>query len=412
LHDQHLAVLQPDAVFHERYRVVRALKVGGMGAIYEVVDNVTSARRALKVMRPDFVSDPDTRARFALEARITGDVESDHIIRVSDAGIDEASDTPFIVMDLLRGEDLGHTLEQRGALPAAEVVTFLAQVAMALDKTHAAGIVHRDLKPENLFVTRRDDGSPCVKVLDFGIAKVVTQTPSSGQTTQAVGTPLYMAPEQIWSPRGIGPRADLYALSHLAYALLTGQPYWAEEQASIKSSFTLLNTIVAGPTEPPAARAARRGVTLPAAFDAWFERAAAIPPERRFERASELVAALAGALGVPLPQASAPRIEPSGRSRALAAAALAGAMQTYGSGDTARAGGTGGALANDPYADTARAPGGVRRLWAIGAALVLAAVGAVFAAATCGGPADGGTPRQPVDDGGFAPKPPPRPAAK
>jgi tRNA A-37 threonylcarbamoyl transferase component Bud32 len=418
LQSQNLAVLQPDAVFHERYRVVRALGVGGMGAIYEVQDAVTRARRALKVMRPDVVGDPEMRARFAREARITGDVESDHIVRVSDAGIDEASGTPFIVMDLLRGEDLGRALAERGALPPAEVVACLAQVALALDKMHAAGIVHRDLKPENLFMTRRDDGSPCVKVLDFGIAKVVAKSPSVDPSTQIVGTPLYMAPEQIQGARDIGPRADLYALAHLAYALLTGKPYWAEEQAAIRSGFTLLTTIVAGPVEAPVARAARAGVALPAAFDGWFARAAAIRPEGRFERASETVDALGQALGVALPRAPVSRVQPAGRSRALAVAALAGAMQSSAGADAAaRTGGTGGAVVADPFGDTQRAP---RRLWWIGAALAVIGGGAVVVVVTRGAPVDRGASARaeaaPVVsasastfDGGAAPA---RPAAK
>src|SRR4029077_21112745 len=134
---------------------------------------------------------------FHLEGRVTGDIESDHLVRISDAGVDDATGMPFLVMDLLRGEDLGATLKQRGPIPPAEAVTFLSQVALALDKTHAAGIVHRDLKPENLFVTRRDDGPPCVKILDFGIAKVIAQSQATQHTTEAIGTPLYMAPEQI-----------------------------------------------------------------------------------------------------------------------------------------------------------------------------------------------------------------------
>src|SRR6185369_2187750 len=96
-----------------------------------------------------------------------------------------------------------------------------------LDKTHAAGIVHRDLKPGNLFVTSRDDGSPCVKIVDFGVAKVVAQ--NQAQKTKALGTPLYMAPEQIRGDAAISGRADLYSLGHVAYTLLTGEAYWKED---------------------------------------------------------------------------------------------------------------------------------------------------------------------------------------
>jgi serine/threonine-protein kinase len=390
LQRQHLAVLQPDAVFHERYRVVRALKVGGMGAIYEVLDGTTNARRALKVMLPGAVSDPELRARFALEARVTGDVESEHVVRVSDAGIDEGSDTPFIVMDLLRGEDLGQALAERGALSPAEVVRLLWQAGMALDKTHAAGIVHRDLKPENLFVTRRDDGSACVKVLDFGIAKVIPRTPSAEQTTQAVGTPLYMAPEQIWSARNISPRADLYALAHVAYALLAGEAYWTEEQAASTSAFMLFNTIAAGPVEKPVARAARRGVALPAAFDGWFGKAAAIAPDDRFERAGEAVAALGRALGVELPAPPSARAVTGERQRgrALAVAALAGVMTT--SPDV------------DPTATTVPSAALRLRRWIIGAAILGAA--ALIAAATYGALAAGPAPHDRAAPGAAGPR--------
>jgi tRNA A-37 threonylcarbamoyl transferase component Bud32 len=294
-----LAALQPDAVFAGRYRVVQAIKAGGMGAVYEVLDEVTNARRALKTMLPSVVEDGDMRARFALEARITGDVESDHIVRVFHAGVDDATGMPFLVMELLRGRDLGAELKARGRLPPDEIASYLAQAAGALDRTHAAGIVHRDLKPDNLFVTRRDDGSPCVKILDYGIAKVLAQS-NHTSATQTLGTPAYMSPEQVRGKGGIGPAADVYALGHIAYALLVGEPYWEEEKRSGESLFPLFTAIVAGAPEPPLARALRRrGVELPTGFDAWFARSTALDPGARFPAATEAVAALAPALDTP-----------------------------------------------------------------------------------------------------------------
>jgi hypothetical protein len=270
-----------------------------MGAVYEVLDETTNARRALKVMLPSVVEDPDMRARFSLEARITGDVESDHIVRVLHAGVDDATGMPFILMELLRGNDLGAELKARGRLPAEEVETYLAQAARALDKTHAAGIVHRDLKPDNLFVTRRDDGSPCVKILDYGIAKVLAQAHQTSNT-QTLGTPLYMAPEQVRGKGGIGPPADVHALGQIAYALLAGEPYWEEEKRSGESLFPLFTAIVAGAPEPPLSRARRRrGVELPTGFDPWFARATALDPAARFPTATEAAAALAAALDTP-----------------------------------------------------------------------------------------------------------------
>ncbi len=171
MRDPSLIVLQPGVVFHGRYHVLGCIKAGGMGAVYEVLDDKTDTRRALKVMLPNLVERADMRARFALEARICGPIASEHIVHVTDAGVDEETDIPFLVMDLLTGEQLGTMLSRRTRLPPEEVVTYLFQAALALDKTHAAGIVHRDLKPENLFITERDDGSPCLKILDFGIAR-------------------------------------------------------------------------------------------------------------------------------------------------------------------------------------------------------------------------------------------------
>ncbi len=381
------AALAPDSVFHGRYKILRVIRKGGMGAVYEVLDEVTNARRALKVMLPEMVADEELRARFALEARITGDVESDHIVRVSDAGVDEATGTPFLVMDLLRGDDLKSVLAQRGALPFAEVITYLSQVALALDKTHAAGIVHRDLKPDNLFVTRRDDGSPCVKVLDFGIAKVVEHNQSV--TTKAVGTPLYMSPEQIRAERRIGPAADVYALGHIAFALLTGAPYWNDEKADA-STFLLLTKIVAGPEEPPSERARRRGVTLPDGFDAWFARAAALKPEGRFEHAAEAVAALAEVLGAAPPSAvAAPQPEVKARSRVRAAAALADTVETTG---LAPSGGSGRTPTGPRSgAATPLPPRSYGKLVAA-AVLVLAVIGVVAAVAMGQGARDHGAP--------------------
>lgn len=304
------AVFLPDTLFHGRYRVARCLKLGGMGAVYEVRDGKTDARRALKVMLPDIVEDAELRGRFALEMRITSEIESDHIIRILDAGVDEATGIPFLVMDLLRGEDLGSMLERRGALSRTEVALYLSQVSLALDKTHGSGIVHRDLKPENLFLTLRDDGSPCIKILDFGIAKVLG---SSARThgTKSIGTPLYMAPEQVRGDlMAIGPQTDIYSIGHIAYSLLVGEPYWTEELKAAGALLPFFTKVVGGAREPAIQRAARRGVELSDAFDAWFKKATSIEPDDRFRDASAAAAALADALSVTIPKFSLVDLEP------------------------------------------------------------------------------------------------------
>lgn len=310
MRDKSLPRLAPDALFHRCYRVIRCLKAGGMGAVYEVVDERTDARRALKVMLPDLVGDPDLRARFAREAWITGNIESEHIVRTVDAGVDEDTLTPFIAMELLRGEDLGSLLAKRKTLPPYEVVHYLFQIARALDRTHAAGIVHLDLKPENLFLTRRDDGSPCVKVLDFGISQVVEQS-GRGRTTRCIGTPLYMPPQAVSRRSAIDPRTDLYALGHSTFSLLVGAPYWEKEWRESETQFAFLTKVARGVREPASARARFRGVALSTAFDAWFLKATSVPLDERFDSAGEAIERLAGVLDVPLPKPSLAEIEPA-----------------------------------------------------------------------------------------------------
>jgi tRNA A-37 threonylcarbamoyl transferase component Bud32 len=300
------AELERGQIFHGRYDVARIIRAGGMGTVYEVVDRRTRRRRALKVMHPSLAEDRDLRARFELEARVTADVESRHLVETFDAGVDADTGSPFLVMELLRGEDLGTRLKRDGRLPAAQAVQVLGDVARALELTHAAGIVHRDLKPDNLFLARREDGTVCLKILDFGVAKLVAQSSQSFRTTRSIGTPVYMSPEQVRGDASIGPQADLYALGHVAYALLVGEAYWETEARAHASVFPLLMNVAKGATEPATVRAGRRGIVLPAPFDEWFSRATAPEVNDRFATASDLVEALAEALGVEPPAVAGP----------------------------------------------------------------------------------------------------------
>jgi len=292
--------LTEGTVFHDQYEVVRRIDSGAMGAVYEVIDSRTKRRRALKLMLARFADNPDVTERFRREATITADVLSEHIVETFDAGVDDDTKLPFMVMELLRGEDLGKVVA-RGPIPAEDVVTLLIQAASALDKTHTSGVIHRDLKPENLYVTRRDDGSPRLKILDFGIAKVIEKSATSATSTRNMGTPVYMSPEQVTGDGTVGPAADLYALGHLAYAMLVGEPYWLQDALVFETVYPLLLRIMQGATEPASERAARKGVELPPAFDAWFARATAITPDERFKSASESIVALAEALSVARP---------------------------------------------------------------------------------------------------------------
>ncbi len=274
-----------------------------MGAVYEVIDERSDRRRALKVLLPNLFGDEDIRSRFAREAKVTGSVESEHLVEIFDAGVDDQSNAPYLVMELLRGEDLESVLRGSGPLPPADVVTVLSQTAVALGKTHAMGIIHRDLKPENLFLTRRDDGSPRLKILDFGLAKVMATVPAAAGSTRVLGTPQYMSPEQMSGNLDVGPSADLYALGHIAFTLLVGSFYWSPELKEL-GLVPFLMRAAQGAVEPATVRAARFGRTLPAAFDAWFARATAVQPASRFPSPEVMIGELAMVLGLsaPVPQ--------------------------------------------------------------------------------------------------------------
>ncbi len=245
-----------------RYRPVRLLGKGGMGAVYEVEHLHTGQRFALKVITPQPGASVE---RFKREARAASRIRSDHIVQVTDADVaPELGGAPFLVMELLEGSDLEGVTGKNPAAPE-DVMDWLRQVARALAKAHDAGIVHRDLKPENLFLTTREDGSPLVKILDFGIAKFVAEGSTLTQSGGILGTPAYMAPEQTDSHGpAVTQRADLYAIGLIAFKLLTGRMYWRTGSLA-----QLLAQILAEPM--PAA--SERGSTLGAPFDEWFRRA-------------------------------------------------------------------------------------------------------------------------------------------
>lgn len=303
------APLDKGHVVAHRYCVVRCIRVGGMGAVYEAIDRMTDRRRALKIMLGRVASDPDLNARFRAEATITGRVESDHVVEVTDAGVDEELNAPYLVMELLRGEDLQSLLVRAGKLAPRRAVEFLGQLAMGLDKTHAEGIVHRDLKPENVFVCETDEGAAKVKILDFGIAKVVAEMVDSPATTRNLGTPLYMAPEQVEGRGEIDNRADLYALGQLTYTMLTGHAYFEAEAARSANAFRVMRCVIDGVTQVPSARARSHGVVLPNAFDRWFLQATATDARKRFASAAEQVLALARVLQVEPPPLQKPALE-------------------------------------------------------------------------------------------------------
>ena len=266
-----------------------------MGSVYEVEHEHTGQRLALKVISSSFGVPADAVDRFRTEARAVGRIRSDHVVRITDAGVaDELRGVPFFVMELLDGADLD-ALTHGIPTPAAEVVEWLRQVARGLAKAHALGIVHRDLKPANLFLTKRDDGAPLLKILDFGVAKVVAAGAAQTRSGQIVGTPLYMAPEQAGSSDvPISPSTDGFALGLIAFKLLVGVHYWKDGS---------IVQIVSQVTLEPMVPASERGARFGPRFDAWFARACARDATKRFGSAVEQVEALAAVFGIE-PQAT------------------------------------------------------------------------------------------------------------
>ena len=306
--------LASGAVVGGRYTIVRELSSGGMGAVYEAAHLFTKKRVALKTMLPGLDADPRMSSDFDREMSVTAAIECPYLVQVLDAGIDGT--TRFIVMELLEGENLAEMVRRRGALEVDEVLALLAQSAAALDATHAQGVIHRDLKPENLFVTRVR-GRPHLKVLDFGIARAV----SSDTMTRCMGTPLYMAPEQLAADRALGPATDRYALGQIAFTLLVGAEYFRPSDASTHP-FKLAVTIGRGIDAAASDRALELGRSLDPAFDAWFARACALEAGDRFPDAASMATAFADAFGLAVPSMLALAVpEPMPRERVSGAVA-------------------------------------------------------------------------------------------
>jgi serine/threonine-protein kinase len=215
-------VLDVGAIVAGKFRIERIIGAGGMGVVAVAMHLQLDQRVALKVLHDRTATDPSAVERFLREARAVAKLKSEHVCRVFDVG-QLADGAPYIVMELLEGHDLAQLLAERSLAPAAAIELVL-QACVAIAEAHAHGIVHRDLKPANLFVGHRLDGSPLVKVLDFGIAKAPNAADAALTHTNAVlGTPAYMAPEQLRSTRDVDARADIWALGIIIYQAISGR---------------------------------------------------------------------------------------------------------------------------------------------------------------------------------------------
>ncbi|WP_437285222.1 protein kinase domain-containing protein [Sorangium sp. So ce406] len=306
------------------FRIVRPLSAGGMGAVYVAEQASTGQLRALKLMHPQLCADTRLRERFEQEARVGALVESDHIVQVIGAGVDQASGVPWIAMELLDGEDLSVRMRRCGLFSPQDTHEIFRQLCHALGAAHRAGVVHRDMKPQNIFLAKKSSATApwSVKVLDFGIARVAAE--ANTMATASLGTPLWMAPEQTEARGQIAPATDVWALGLIAFAMLTGRMYWRAANDPMGTAMpVLLREILIEPLDPASVRATALGragcIVHP--FDAWFARCVARDPAQRFPTAQEAFDALGPALFVDPRLARAPiSVAPPGAAAAVTAA--------------------------------------------------------------------------------------------
>ena len=313
-----MLVTEPLRTIAGRYALESMLGEGGMGQVWRARHVTLKSHFAVKLLASSAATSEHTRARFLTEAQIAAQLRSRHAVQVYDFGVTDDGQ-PFLVMELLVGETLADRIE-RGRVAPADTVRVLRQCSRALDRAHALGIVHRDFKPANILLATDEDGQEIAKVVDFGVAKLMgqlepladrisvplTNRPASlTRTGTMMGTPQYMAPEQIDGSSDLGPRVDVWALGVVAYECLVSRPPF--EADDYDPLFRLIRT---GEHQPPS----RANNALAPAIDAWFLRACAHSPVDRFATAGEAIDALAEALDVIEPAATGAPLSRSGAS--------------------------------------------------------------------------------------------------
>ncbi len=272
------------ALLNGRWRLRRLLGEGGMGAVYEADGPPGVGKRAIKLLHQEFVKEELILGRFFAEAMATRNFAHPNVAQVLETATAEDG-TPYLVMELLQGTPVSSYTDQAQALPQAQAVHIVHGVLQALSAAHARGIVHRDIKPDNLFLVNDTNGSFHVKVLDFGIAKVMDVAGGMGTKTRTgvlLGTPGYMSPEQIKDSKGVDARADLWSVGIIFYEILTGSsPFPADNE------FARLTAVLTEELQPIEAVAPHY-----ASWGPFFQRALAKDPAYRFQSADEMAAAL------------------------------------------------------------------------------------------------------------------------
>ncbi len=296
------------AVLAGRYRLEQLLGEGGVGAVFRA--SVSGGGTvAIKVLHPEFRDNPEIVRRFFDEATIAARLNHPGVVQVYESG--QAEDgTPYLAMELLVGRPLDGALEISGPLPLAFATTLLQTALGALHFAHQHGVVHRDLKPENLFVMTPPDGPPTLKIVDFGIAKVMDAAGGMGTRTRTgmlMGTPAYMSPEQLRDSKSVDPRSDLWSMTVIIYQMLTGhEPFPAENPMQQIH-------LVLGTDAPPIAS----HVPALAPLQPFIDRGLARNPAERFPSAlamSEALVAFQRAIdaGQPPPPLSLASVPPPG----------------------------------------------------------------------------------------------------
>ncbi|KYF88398.1 protein kinase, partial [Sorangium cellulosum] len=278
--------IAPGTVIARKYRVERTIGRGGMGLVVEALHLDLDTRVAIKFLLPEFMSYTEAAERFMREARTVAKLQTHHVVRVLDVAALESGE-PYMVMELLDGEDLACHAAEAGTLAIGECIDHIVQACEALAEAHALGIVHRDLKPANLFLTKRPDGAPLIKVLDFGVSKILTGDTgnvSLTQTTTILGSALYMSPEQMRSSKSVDPRTDIYALGVCLFEIIGGRPPY------VADSFPeLCAKIYTSPPEP----LQDLRPEVPEGLVEVIEKSIAREPEDRYQSIAEFVQALA-----------------------------------------------------------------------------------------------------------------------
>lgn len=256
------------------YRIEKPIAEGGMAQVYEATHLDLMKRVAVKVLRASYASDANVVQRFVLEARAAARLQHPHVLGVADFGVERGR--PYMVLDLLEGEDLGQRLARSGPMSPPRLVDLVLPVVSAMCAAHGEGILHRDLKPENVFVTRRR-GREHPVVLDFGVSADMSARATPGRTLtragEAVGTPFYMSPEQVTGGRDLDGRSDQYSIGVLLYECATGAlPYQAP------TLYQLLGRIVQGGAPAPS----MAGAALTPEMDAVVMRAMATSRDERY----------------------------------------------------------------------------------------------------------------------------------